>query len=47
MGWCLSLLPRAVASAIALTIGGEKRALDGWDAEALAKGAERELSRED
>lgn len=41
------MLPRAVASAIAQTIGGDKTALDGWDAGLLAKSAEHALSRED
>lgn len=47
MGWVLALLPRAVAAAIDLKVGGDRKAMEGWDAEALAAGAEHEMSRED
>lgn len=47
MGWALSLIPRAVLAGIAQAFSKDEKPLQGWDADALAAGAEREMSRED
>lgn len=47
MGWALSLIPRAVLAGIDQAFSKDSRALEAWDADKLAAGAEHVISRED